>query len=333
MPASRIFCLARTSRWPLASSLTRKARATCTGVSPQTVRNVSATSTSAAKEGWQQVKISRNMSSSSAKSLSSWEDTALSKASCVSAASLSRKEICRRMRSIALLRATLTSQARGLDGGSAAGQCSSATAKASCRTSSARSKSPTRRISVASALPASSRKIFSISLDCIFCRHCGCLIPVSSFERSGMRASPLVVVDHDRPNLDRTGLGAGNSRRDANRGVEILGLDQIITTELFARFGKWAIGREDLAIAYAHGCCGRRRLQSVARLEVAALDDGLGERTIVRHHLLAVRLAQFAEFRFASIDRQQVLHRFTPCDRHHCRHPVEGDDRRTTSSG
>src|SRR6185437_11173124 len=67
------------------------------------------------------------------------------------------------MRSIALLRATLTSQARGLLGGSDTGQRSSATAKASCRTSSARSKSPTRRISVASARPASLRNVLSIS--------------------------------------------------------------------------------------------------------------------------------------------------------------------------
>src|SRR6478609_3817544 len=316
MPASRIFCLARTRRCAIASSFTRKARATCAVVSPQTVRSVSATWTSVANAGWQQIKINRSMSSSSAASAVSQETAASCSNSCASSPCLPRNAMLRRTRSIALLRPTLTSQARGLDGGSAAGQRSSATAKASCRTSSARSKSPTTRISVASALPASSRKIFSISLDCIFCRHSGCLIPVSSFERSGMRASPLVVVDHDLPNLDRTGLGAGNSRRDANRGVEILGLDQIITTELFARFRKWAIGREDLAVAYAHGCCGRRRLQSVARLEVAALDDGLGERTIIRHHLLAVRLAQFAEFRFASIDRQQVLHRFTPCDRH-----------------
>ena len=65
MPASRIFCLARTSRCAIASSLARKARATCAVVSPQTVRSVSATCTSAAKAGWQQVKISRSMSSSS----------------------------------------------------------------------------------------------------------------------------------------------------------------------------------------------------------------------------------------------------------------------------
>src|SRR5579871_3066645 len=121
------------------------------------------------------------------------------------------------MRSIALLRATLTSHARGLDGNSAAGQRSSAAAKASCKASSARSKSPTRRISVASARPASSRNTFSISTG-------------------GILSS--VVVDHHGANLDRTALGAGNSRSNSNRGVEILGLDQVIAAELLAGFGE-----------------------------------------------------------------------------------------------
>ncbi len=173
MPASRIFCLARTSRCAIASSVTRKARATCAVVNPQTVRNVSATWTSAAKEGWQQVKISRIMSSSSAGSAISQEAAALCSISCTSSPCLPRNAICRRTRSIALLRATLTSHARGLKGGFSAGQRSSAAAKASCRTSSARSKSPTRRISVASARPASSRNIFSISIGVMGLRQFG----------------------------------------------------------------------------------------------------------------------------------------------------------------
>ena len=78
MPARRIFCLARNRRCAIASSLARKARATCAVVSPHTVRSVSATCTSAAKDGWQQVKISRSMSSSSALSAASHGADALS---------------------------------------------------------------------------------------------------------------------------------------------------------------------------------------------------------------------------------------------------------------
>ena len=103
------------------------------------------------------------MSSSSPGCSTAHELAALSSNSCSSSSCLPRNVICRRIRSIALLRPTLTSQARGLEGASSAGQRSSATAKASCNASSARSKSPTRRISVASTRPASSRNTLSIS--------------------------------------------------------------------------------------------------------------------------------------------------------------------------
>src|SRR5665213_3292776 len=273
MPARRIFCLARTSRCAIASSEARNARATCAVVSPQTVRRVSATCTSAAKAGWQQMKISRSMSSSSAASAVSPDTCALSSNSCVSCCCLLRKLICRRTRSIALLRPTLTSQARGLDGGGASGQRSSATANASCNASSARSKSPTRRINVASALPASPRNVFSISPG-VMCR-------------SVMGPS---IINPDRPDLDRAIPGAGNLRGNRQRLVEILGLDQIIAAELLAGFRKRTVGGQRLAVAYPHGGRGRDRLQSVGALEMAALDDALREHAVFLKHLLAGRL-------------------------------------------
>src|ERR1700688_4946791 len=46
-------------------------------------------------------------------------------------------------------------------------------------------------------------------------------------DHPGMTPSPL-VINPDRPDLDRTKPGAGNSRGDGERGVEILGLDQIV---------------------------------------------------------------------------------------------------------
>src|SRR5436190_10970554 len=322
MPARRIFCLARTRRCAIASSLARNARATCAVVSPHTVRSVSATCTSAAKDGWQQMKISRSMSSSSALSLALPGADALSSNSCVSCACLPRNAMARRTRSIALLRATLTSQARGLDGRSLSAQRSSATAKASCRASSARSKSPTRRIRVAIARPASSRNIFSISPGVI------CLAAWSP----GMTASPS-VIDHDRPDLDRTRLGAGNAGGNAKRRVEILGFDQIVAAELLARLREWAIRGQHFAVADPHGGRGRRRLQAVAGLEMAALNDGLGERAVVRHHLLPIGSAHFAEFGFVPIDQQQILHLVTPSVWLDRRHPVERNQRQTTSSG
>src|SRR5450432_3053337 len=329
MPARRIFCLARTRRWPIASSLERNARATCAVVSPHTVRSVSATCTSAAKEGWQQVKISRSMSSSSTASLSSGGIAALSSNSCVSSLCLPRNAICLRTRSIALLRPTLTSHARGLDGGSAASQRSSATAKASCNASSARSKSPTRRISVASARPASSRNIFSISVRVMRGRYSLIVVPgrlngsapsAASMPGPESRDSGFVlrtprndarsrsIIDPDRPDLDRARLGAGNARGHGERGIEIPGFDQVVATELLARLRERTIGRQSLAVANPHGGRGRCRLQRVAGLEIAALDDGLGEHTIFFRQFLAGRRVHFGVVSFVLIDQQQILH-------------------------
>src|SRR3974390_2874499 len=115
---------------------------------------------------------------------------------------------------------------------------------------------------------------------------------------------PSVVIDHDRPDFDRAFPCAGNTRRNSDRGVEILGLDQIIAAELFARLRKWTVGGEDLAIAHAHGCGRGRRLQAVTSLEVSALDNGLGEAAIFAHHFLAGGGVHLAEFGFVSVDQQ-----------------------------
>ena len=68
-----------------------------------------------------------------------------------------RNRASRRRRSIALWRAVDTSHARGFSGTPPPGQRSSAAAKASCMTSSARSKSPTSRMRVARIRPDSAR--------------------------------------------------------------------------------------------------------------------------------------------------------------------------------
>ena len=69
MRASRILDLARTMRWAIVGGAVRKARAISSVVSPQTSRSVSATcGHRASSAGWQQVKISRSRSSSTASS-------------------------------------------------------------------------------------------------------------------------------------------------------------------------------------------------------------------------------------------------------------------------
>src|SRR5215472_1857511 len=243
------------------------------------------------------------MSSSNTEvSTTSFASEALSSISCATCCSRPRNAIWRRTRSMALLRPTLISHARGLVGGASLGQRSSATAKASCSTSSARSKSPTRRISVASARPASSRKIFSISPD-VTC------------------AAPS-VINPDRPHLDRAiaMARAGNPCGDAKRGIEVLGLNQIIAAELLARFRERAVRGHDFSVLDAHGGRCRGWPQAVAGLEVPALDDVFGKDFKLVRHLLARRRIELGVLCLVRIDHQKILHGlllFVRLDRRH----------------
>ncbi|MNT62700.1 hypothetical protein D3C72_2004480 [compost metagenome] len=148
MRASRIFALARTMRWAMVEGLLMKARAISSVFRSQTSRKVRGTWASAGNAGWQQVKISRRRSSSTS--------SPSSKALAASSSSATRwrleasKRARRRRLSMALKRPADTSQARGLAGMPSRGHCCTAAMKASCRASSARSKSPSRRIRVAS---------------------------------------------------------------------------------------------------------------------------------------------------------------------------------------
>ncbi len=133
MPASRIFFLARTSRWASVGSGTRNARAISGVVSPPSVRRVRATDASGASAGWQQVKISRSWSSgigAISSSAAAWSARALRAASnAASRASTSVFAVsvrARRSRSIARFRAVVVIQAPGLPGTPSAGQRSSA---------------------------------------------------------------------------------------------------------------------------------------------------------------------------------------------------------------
>ncbi len=154
MPASRIFFFARTSRWAIVASGTRKALAICGVSSPPSRRRVRATCASVPSAGWQQVNSSRSRSSGTAP-LSWGSSGASSSAACACRAS---RVDSRRKRSIAPRRAVVTIQPPGFGGVPAVGQRSSACTKASWTASSARVMSPRRRTRVATARPYSSRK-------------------------------------------------------------------------------------------------------------------------------------------------------------------------------
>ena len=145
----------------MVASGTRKARAISAVVSPPSVRNVRAMRASGASVGWQQVKIRRNWSSAMALS-GMGSDLDVGSASRRARASAARclpgRLTSRRSRSLALLRAAVMIQAAGLSGVPVRGQRSRAATNASCTASSARSKSPRRRMSDAVIGPELSRK-------------------------------------------------------------------------------------------------------------------------------------------------------------------------------
>jgi hypothetical protein len=156
MRASRIFALARTIRCASVGGEVRKARAISSVVRPHTSRSVNATRASGGSAGWQQVKISRSRSSSMPWPSRSAGSTLASSCRAISACAASWRER-RRSASIARNRPAEMSQARGLAGTPSRGHCRTAAAKASCSASSARSKSPRRRISVARTRRESAR--------------------------------------------------------------------------------------------------------------------------------------------------------------------------------
>ena len=127
MPAALIFRFARSSRFAIVSSGTRNARAISSVFSPPSVRSVNATCASSWSEGWQHVK--RSSSRSSAIVVSSTGSSVVSGTS--SRRVFAARVRSRRMRSMARLRAVVTSHAPGLAGVPSRGQRSAAIANAS----------------------------------------------------------------------------------------------------------------------------------------------------------------------------------------------------------
>src|SRR5580765_8140433 len=91
---------------------------------------------------------------------------------------------------------------------------------------------------------------------------------------SGHRGSATHL--HDRPHLDGAHPGPRDAGRDGGGLVEVLRFHDVVPAELLARLGERAVGRDGLAVLYAHGRGGRARLERVALLVVAALADPLG---------------------------------------------------------
>src|SRR5215217_9628999 len=307
MAASRILPLARTSRWAMVVSGTMKARAISGVASPPRVRRVRATLASGARAGWQQVKISR--SRSSAMVCISVSPRAASSRARVARRSASPRS--RRSRSMALLRAVVVIQAPGRSGTPATGQRSTATRKASWTASSARSKSPRTRMRVATACPDSSRNTRSTSA-----RVSSATLTLSSLgvwacgPDLGPPGGPSGrhVHLHDRPDLDRPAADVGDPGRDLDGLVQVLGLDNVEAAELLLGLGERPVGAEGLALAHPDGGGGGGRLERLAGLVDAAVDDVLCERHVVLELGLSLLLALARPVLLAGVDQQRVAH-------------------------
>src|SRR5215217_1727567 len=256
--ASRILPLARTRRWAMVASGTRKARAISAVVSPPSSRRVRATWTPGSRAGWQQVKIRRSRSSptapSSAGSSRAWRRAAW--------AWRSARDASRRRRSMARLRAVVMIHPAGLGGAPASGQRCTAVANASWTASSATSMSPKVPTRTATARPYCSRNTRSIS----------------AAARPGTPSSALDLAP-ERPDLDREGGRPGQLAGPGEGGVQVGGLDDGEPADVLLALGEGPVGGEDLAAAGPHHR-GRAR-----RVQPAGEDPGPGRPELLVHRV------------------------------------------------
>src|SRR6266545_1646062 len=302
MFAALIFRLARTSRCAMVGSETRKARAISGVASPPRVRRVRATRASGARAGWQQVKISlRRSSAIKGASSSSSSSVAAGGSSASSSCSFSAPRRSRRSRSIALLRAVVVIQAPGLSGMPRSGHTCMATTNASWTASSARSKSPSTRISEAVARPDSWRNRRSTS---------------SGDASLGSRFLDQVaglVEDHHRADLDRPELRARDLGRPLDRLVEVFDVEDVEAAELLLALRERTVGHLTVALADADGGGGRRGVEALAGHVHALVLHLLSDGAVGLGHRLLLLVAGACALALVAVDRERVLHPSSPC--------------------
>src|SRR5881628_2173071 len=301
MRAARILALARTSRCAMVGAGTRNAFAISSVERPPSVRSVRATCASVASAGWQHVKIRRSRSSGTGASSSSANSSmcrAISSCFCA-------RRARRRSRSIALWRAVETSQAAGFPGVPDIGHCSSAAANASWSDSSATSKSPSRRMSVARIRPYSVRKMSSMPMTAWWKSY--------STGRPRARDRLLRRPHPDGPHLDRVApLQQRVAGGDRERLVEVLDLDDAIAAQLLLGLGERAVGRDRPAVLQPQGGGGAGQVQRIARLEDAVLPEALAvlDRLVVDCFPLLLR--HLSPQLLVSVHEQHVAHAGCP---------------------
>src|ERR1700704_4206141 len=178
---------------------------------------------------------------------------------------------------MARLRAVVVIQAPGLSGTPSRGQRSSATTNASWTASSARSKSPRTRMSVATARPDSSRNSRSTTAW------------AAAGDGNGLGGFAARQIP-DGPDLDGAVPGGRDARGHLDRLVDVPALDEVEAAELLLGLRERTIGRDGPPVIHAHGGRRRRRLERLAGFEDALLADRARERVVGLvlggHHVL-----------------------------------------------
>src|SRR5450631_243682 len=260
IPASRILFLARTRRWAIVGSGTRKARAISAVLRPPSSRNVSATWAAVASDGWQQVKMRRSRSSRTGPS-SAGSRPASAACSTAACACRSSRDDSRLSRSIARFRAVVMIHPAGLGGAPAAGHRSSAVVNASWTASSATSISPKMRTRTATARPYSSRNTRSMS-------------------RSGCCWGPGVggsvrCIALERPHFHRQACRLGVPPAPGQSHVEVRRLDDHEPTQVLLALNERAVRDEHFVVRCAQHSRGFRGAEAVAEHPRALVDEFL----------------------------------------------------------
>src|SRR3989442_3905750 len=285
MRAALILRLARARRCAIVGSATRKDLATSLVGRPPSSRRVSATCASVESAGWEQVKMRRSRSSCTGPSSSGVPGSSLPGESTATSLSSSRPRDSRRRRSMAWLRAVVVIQPPGLGGRPSPGHLRRATTNASCTASSATSMSPNARMRAATDRPYSSRKIR--------------LTTASSTGNAALMLRGLSGPNiHKRPDFDRPLDHFGDLRCQSQRGVEVLGLDDVEAAEVFLRLGERTVGGEQLTVGNPHDGGGIGSVKPAGEnpatrsLHLRLEDSDLPERLL--HRIVGHRLAELA---------------------------------------
>ena len=117
-----------------------------------------------------------------------------------------------------------------------------------------------------------------------------------------------------RPDFDGADARPWNPSSDADRIIQILGIDQKVAGDLLARLDERPVGHEALSVADPDDGSGRRRMQRRSAQIFLVGVELVRELHGFLKHLLPLGLAERPEDFFIVVNQQHVFHRDTFID-------------------